>query len=58
MKERDKTFRMKLSTWRELRAYFPAKRKESVAEYMERFVEFVIVQSQFGFTEAEGGNGK
>ena len=44
-KEKDKYIRIRLSTYRELRSLFPAKRKESFADYMERFVSYIVVNS-------------
>lgn len=42
-KEKDKYIRIKWKTWKELRSLFKAKPKESVAEYMERFLNETII---------------
>ena len=46
MKTKDKYIRIKWSTWKELRSLFKAKPKESVAEYMDRFINYVITQGE------------
>lgn len=45
MKTKAITIRMKYSTWKEMRALFRAKRGESVADYMERLVDDIIIKS-------------
>jgi hypothetical protein len=43
MKTKDKYIRIKWSTWKELRAIFKAKPKESVADYMQRLIDETII---------------
>lgn len=41
-----KVIRIKLSTWRELRHLFPGKRGESIADYLDRFMDYQIINSE------------
>lgn len=43
MKEKDKYIRIRWSTWKELRSLFKAKPKESVANYIQRFLDKTII---------------
>ena len=43
---KEKYIRIYYKTYREIRHYFPAMRGESVAEYFERFIDYVIAQGE------------
>jgi hypothetical protein len=45
MKTKVITLRVKYSTWKEMRSLFRAKRGESVADYMERLMDDIIIKS-------------
>jgi hypothetical protein len=43
-----KFIRIKMTTWKELRHFFPAERGETASHYIERFVDRTIVESERG----------
>jgi hypothetical protein len=46
MKTKVITLRVKYSTWKEMRSLFKGKRGESMADYMERLVDNIIIHSE------------
>lgn len=46
MRTRDKYIRVRFETWKELRALFKGKPNESMADYVDRLIEHIIVMGE------------